>query len=303
MKEPQVAWLPGGRRQHLQHGPIDLIIETWGDQRQREIAHRSAMARFSAILAELVAELALLRRPCPPEGLSVDGPVARRMLAAVMPFAAEGIFVTPMAAVAGAVAEEVLDAMLAAASLDKAYVNNGGDIALHLEPGQRFDVAMIALGALPADAGRVAIKADDRVRGIATSGRHGRSLSFGIADSVTVLARSAAMADAAATLIANAVDLPGHPAVERRPASSLSDDSDLGERLVVTGVGDLVADEIDRALEAGLAAGEAMRAAGRIAGAALFLKGRSKVAGPAEPGATCHLPGALQPPALEPFHA
>ena len=98
---------------------------------------------------------------------------------------------------------------------------------------------MITLGALPADAGRVAIEAADQVRGIATSGRHGRSLSFGIANSVTVLAKSAAMADTAATLIANAVDLPGHPAVERRPASSLRDDSDLGERLVVTGVGDL----------------------------------------------------------------
>ncbi len=303
MTEPQVAWLPGGRRQHLQHGPIDLIIETWGDRHQRDIAHRAAVARFASILDELVAELALLRKPCPPEGLGVQGRVARRMLAAVMPFAAEGVFVTPMAAVAGAVAEEVLDAMLVAAALDKAYVNNGGDIALHLGAHQRFDVAMITLGALPADAGRVAIEAADEVRGIATSGRHGRSLSLGIADSVTVLATGAAMADAAATLIANAVDLPGHPAVERRPASSLRDDSDLGERLVVTGVGHLDPEEVDLALETGLASAEAMRTAGRIAAAACFLKGRSKVAGPAVRGATCHLPGAIQPERMERVHA
>ena len=100
----------------------------------------------------------------------------------------------------------------AAADLDKAYVNNGGDIALHLAPG--------AVDATPAIAGtghgladRVIIRADDPVRGIATSGWRGRSFSLGIADAVTVLARTAAEADAAATMIANAVDLPGHPAI------------------------------------------------------------------------------------------
>ena len=53
------------------------------------------------------------------------------MHAAVLPYAAEH-FITPMAAVAGAVAEEVLGAMMRAAELERAYVNNGGDIALHL---------------------------------------------------------------------------------------------------------------------------------------------------------------------------
>jgi uncharacterized protein len=76
--------------------------------------------------------------------------------------------------------------------------------------------------------GAIEITRDMPVRGIATSGRHGRSLSLGIADSVTVLAATAAAADAAATLIANAVDLPGHAAVRRAPACSLDPDSDLG---------------------------------------------------------------------------
>ena len=53
------------------------------------------------------------------------------MHAAVAPFAEES-FITPMAAVAGAVADEILQAMRRAAPLARAYVNNGGDIALHL---------------------------------------------------------------------------------------------------------------------------------------------------------------------------
>ena len=78
-----------------------------------------------------------------------------------------------------------------------------------------------------------------RSRGIATSGRHGRSFSLGIADAVTVLARTASQADAAATIIANAVDLPGHPAIIRCPANELQPDSDLGARLVTRDVGEL----------------------------------------------------------------
>ncbi len=64
------------------------------------------------------------------------------MHAAVAPFAADH-FITPMAAVAGAVAEEILGAMLREAPLDRAYVNNGGDIALHLADGERFTVGLI----------------------------------------------------------------------------------------------------------------------------------------------------------------
>ena len=148
------------------------------------------------------------------------------MAEAVWPFRQH--FITPMAAVAGAVAEEMLAALTQGRDLAKAYVNDGGDIALHLAPGERFSIGIVAELAAPAIAGRAEIAASDAVRGIATSGQGGRSFSLGIADAVTVLARRAAEADAAATLIANAVDL-DHPAIQRRPASSLDPDSDLGE--------------------------------------------------------------------------
>ncbi|MGB5068821.1 MAG: UPF0280 family protein, partial [Albidovulum sp.] len=111
------------------------------------------------------------------------------------------------------------------------------------------------------------------------SGRGGRSLSMGIADSVTVLATDAAIADAAATLIGNAVDLPGHPAVTRCPASARQSDSDLGDRLVVTHVGALSAAEVDTALNKGAALAEDYRKQGLILGAALFLRGKSRLVG------------------------
>jgi ApbE superfamily uncharacterized protein (UPF0280 family) len=185
-------------------------------------------------------------------------------------------FITPMAAVAGAVADEILGHMTAAGDLDRAYVNDGGDIALHLTPGTAIAAAIAARAGLP---DRATIAYADPVRGIATSGWRGRSFSLGIADAVTVLARTAAQADAAATLIANAVDLPGHPGVARAPANTLQADTDLGDRLVTTAVGRLAPEEVAEALAAGAARAEAMRARGLVAAAALFLAGESRVVG------------------------
>jgi ApbE superfamily uncharacterized protein (UPF0280 family) len=116
------------------------------------------------------------------------------------------------------------------------------------------------------------------VRGLATSGRGGRSFSLGIADAVTVLARDGASADAAATMIANRVDL-DHPAIERRPASSLRDDSDLGDIPVTVAVGPLSPAEIETALAAGAAEAERLRREGLIVAVALFLRGRYRVVG------------------------
>ncbi len=119
------------------------------------------------------------------------------------------------------------------------------------------------------------------MRGVATSGWRGRSFSLGVADAVTVLAASAALADAAATLIANAVDIPGHPAIRRTPACDLDPQSDLGERRVTVAVGPLTPDEIDRALALGAAEAELWRKRGLIEAAALRLGERTRLVGAA----------------------
>jgi hypothetical protein len=178
-----------------------------------------------------------------------------------------------MAAVAGSVAEEILDAMLHKSQLERAYVNNGGDIALHLADGQCFTVGLADRPDAPGLIRTMIIDSNDPTRGVATSGRHGRSFSLGIADAVTVLAPTASQADAAATIIANVVDLPGHPAIVRCPAHDLQPDSDLGPRLVTREVGRLLASEIGEALETGADSARKLLAAGLIDGAALRLHG------------------------------
>lgn len=268
MTGPVAALLPGNRL-HLQHGPIDLIIGADGN---RDLAFHAAWARFQTVLTELVAELPLLRRPV---GDIPTGGIARRMVAATLPH--NTVFVTPMAAVAGAVAQDILHAMVVATPLTRAYVNNGGDIALHLAAGQSFCLAVASPDNRPL--GQVRIDSTDPVRGIATSGQGGRSFSFGIADAVTVLAATAAQADVAATLIANAVDLPGHPAITRRPANNLQHDTDLGARLVVTGVGRLTGTETETALIRGERIAQIMLAQCHIHAAALFLNGQSRLVG------------------------
>lgn len=254
-------------RLHLQHGPIDLIIEAFGARDEVEAAYRQAIDRFGDILPGLVRELPILRARVGDAYPLLRGPVARRMAEAVWPHRA--VFITPMAAVAGAVADEMLQAMVAGRTLDKAYVNDGGDIAIHLAPGHSLR-AGIFVEALD---GAVTLTQDRPVRGIATSGRGGRSFSLGIADSATVLARTAAAADAAATLIANAVNL-DHPAIERQPARDLDPDSDLGDLPVTVSVGKLPPEAIDEALDCGGAEARRLLSLGLIEGAALGLMGQ-----------------------------
>jgi ApbE superfamily uncharacterized protein (UPF0280 family) len=274
---PSIQRLDGDRL-HLQHGPIDVVLRAWGASAAVRDAYDAAIARFGAILPELAGELTELRKPMS-ERPQVTTPVARRMIAACRPHA--GIFVTPMAAVAGAVADELMDCMVEAAPLDRAFVNDGGDIAIHLTEGETMEIAVAAdfsRGPVPALNGRITVRDTDGIGGIATSGAQGRSFSLGIADSVTVLARDAATADVAATLVANAVDI-DDPQVHRSPACALDPDSDLGDALVTTAVGALTQAQIAAALDAGRARAEQFRRRGLIRDAALVLQGEARVLG------------------------
>src|SRR5450432_26261 len=268
----QVHLLPGGRL-HFHDGPIGLVVEAFGTRNAINHAYQAASARFITVLDELCQELPILRQP------PVDQPkgqIARSMFAAVLPYA-QNAFITPMAAVAGAVADEILRCMTTAANLTRAYVNNGGDISLHLAPGESFTTGMVNRPDQPSLFGTTTVHYHEPIRGIATSGWRGRSFSLGIADAVTVLATTAAQADAAATIIANAVDLPGNPAITRVPANSLAPETDLGPRPVTQAVGQLTADEISEALEAGTIAARRLISRGLIHSAALNLSGETRI--------------------------
>ncbi len=268
-------------RLHLQHGPIDLILHVDASEEIRKRLYSAAKKRFSTVLQELVVEMDLLKHPW-----SADLPDPKGGIAQKMCFAVRGsdIFVTPMAAVAGAVADEVLEAMLNEAKntdpcleeIQRMYVNNGGDIAFWLNAGESFSIGVVDNPGIPELNARVRLTYESLVRGIATSGWRGRSQSLGIADAVTVLAGSAAIADAAATLIANDVNV-YYPGILKRPASEVKDESDLGMLPVTVDVPPLPVDQISEALKRGAqTAGNFIRT-GKIEAAYLSLQKQTLV--------------------------
>jgi uncharacterized protein len=279
MFDPPSMQRLAGDRLHLSHGPIDVVLKAWGAAAAVAAAYGAVCRRFPRLLPELCDELTQLRLPMH-EAPAASGRVARRMIEACRPFAS--VFVTPMAAVAGAVADELLAEMHSAAPLARAFVNDGGDIAVLTSEGHALKIGIAdaySRGAAPLLNGQVRIDARCGIGGIATSGARGRSFSRGIADAVTTFARNAATADVAATLIANAVTVDS-PLVVRRPARELDPDSDLRQHRVTVAVGELTSEEIAEALACGAGVAAAYRRRGLIAAAALMLAGEIRTLSP-----------------------
>lgn len=272
---PQNRVLADGRR-HFNNGPIDLILECMGDQVEVDRAYAQAEIAFESVLDNLVNELTMLRAPVTSSTQGFKGAVATRMLAAVRPY--NDIFVTPMAAVAGSVSDYILMAMLEGRDINKAYVNNGGDIAVHVAEQESFRTGIVFDVNSPVVDGITVIDSDSQVRGIATSGWSGRSLSLGIADSVTVLASNSASADVAATLIGNATNI-DHPNIQRVSANEINIDSDLKNALVTLDVGYLSPVAIKEALDRGEILASQMLKANLIKGVLISVKGVIRTVG------------------------
>jgi uncharacterized protein len=263
-------------RLFLQHGPIDLIVEMFGPADEVALAQAQAARYFDGLLDQLVAELTLLRRPLGAAHPMFRGAIARAMARATWPH--RGEYITPMAAVAGAVADGVLAAAIQGRQLEKGYVNNGGDLAFFLSPGATLNAGVVADLDSGGLSGRVCLNHAMAARGIATSGWRGRSHSLGIADAVTVLAASAAQADAAATMIANRVDI-DYPGIERVPANSLDPDSDLGDLAVTVSVDPLPQAACRAALLSGVDRARGLLARGIIQGAMLSVADQAATVG------------------------
>lgn len=276
-RERPTAWLLGDEaRLHLQHGPIDLIIDAIGTVAEVNLAYRQAAVAFESILETLASQLPALRQECRTgEDTLVNGDVARRMYSAVCAHSEHQV--TPMAAVAGAVADHMLSCLIKDRTLDRAQVNNGGDIALYLSPASEVKIGICKSQNSTDHADTFLIKPEDGIGGVATSGWQGRSFSLGIADAVTVLASTAAHADVAATLIANAVNLPVSEGVTRAPAASIQPDSDLGDRMVTISVAPLSKINKKQALSAGVQCAKKLMALGTIHSCYLHLQGETKI--------------------------
>jgi ApbE superfamily uncharacterized protein (UPF0280 family) len=271
-----------GERLHLSHGPIDVVLKAC-------VPMPFAQPRPPAGASGNPAG-AVRRSPCrtPMTSPRADGPVARRMLAA---WSFADVFVAPMAG--GRRWPTSCWQHDAAASLGASSSATRGDIAVLVAPDQTRQRRRrrVLRGATPLLNGAIRIDATSGIGGIATSGARGRSFSLGIADAVTTLARDAATADVAATLVANAVNVDS-PAIRRRPARELDPDSDLRDLPVTVSVGPLTSAEIDAALANGEGRALDYRRRGLIVDAALMLAGRSRMLGTtrsSEPAAEVYL--------------
>ncbi len=233
--------LPDGRV-FVDYGPASMVITA---RRQGEPFPEAAEAAFPLIesaLAEIAQALPVLRR-AGGDYSRLEG-LPRVMAEAVL--AAGEPTLTPMAAVAGTVADAVADWIFAQGA-DVVAVNNGGDVALRLGPGQS-----LRMGILPELEGGISqvvtLQAEDGVGGVCTSGLGGRSLTRGIARAVTVFSRRCALADACATHLANCSYV-ASPRVHICLAGELEPESDIAGLTVVTGVDSLEEHEVRQGLE------------------------------------------------------
>ncbi len=146
--------------------------------------------------------------------------------------------VGPMAAVAGAIAEEVGRRLVLAGLTKEIAVENGGDVYLALD---RDATVTILAGDSPLS-GKIGLKVKKKLMpcGVCTSsGTVGHSLSFGKADALCVLAKDTAFADACATALANRIkstrDLKRLPQLLREIPGLLGVVGILGENLLAWG--------------------------------------------------------------------
>jgi len=135
--------------------------------------------------------------------------------------------VGPMASVAGAIAWAGVEAMQAAGA-PFGVIDNGGDIALVSDRPVRVGVH----AGEAALSNRVAfvVPPQDRILGICTSSATvGPSISFGIADAVTIFSHDVALADAWATAVCNRI----RP--DDRTVLDLLDPGEVGGVLAIMG--------------------------------------------------------------------
>ncbi len=174
-----------------------------------------------------------------------------------------GYELTPLAAVAGAVADSVVLTSSEKERFDRMIFNNGGDIAIECRKKESLPYLNVS--------GVKGQLMSLKIKGIATSGLRGRSFSKGIADSVTVFAKSGAVADAAATYIANNVIIDS-PEIRYEFAHKIDDSTDLKGEKIVTYVGCLSESEQQEALCKGLNVADTLCRQGKIFAAFLRIK-------------------------------
>jgi len=229
-------------RLYLEYGPTNLVVEAVHKDKQK--IYNYIIKNIDQMLSELSLELSKLREKTK-DSTKFNSQIAKKMNDSTKIFLPR--FITPLASVAGAISETLLDEILSKFDLEKIYINNGGDAAIFLKKKQKLKFLVASTNSF-----LITLEGDNCKYGIATSGWKGRSFSMGIADSVTTIAKSSAIADAAATVIANDTDIKNHKNIKKQEASKIDEYSDLKNKLVTTYVGELSLNDIQKSLKKGV---------------------------------------------------
>lgn len=225
----------------MENGPTNIIAEAFSS---KKIEIYNFICEYSSkFLKDLSFEIETLKKPTSKKNIFVSE-IANTMFESTQLFLPN--FITPMASVAGSISELLLLKVVEKFDVNKMYINNGGDISLYINKNEKFNFS------IGGETSFVVEYADiNGFGGIATSGWKGRSFSMGIADSVTVIAEKASIADAAATIIGNHIDLKNSNKVKKTVANNLYENTDLNDKLITVSVENLTKNEIRRAISKG----------------------------------------------------
>lgn len=261
----------------VDYGPVTMTLEARkGGVPYTDAAVHGAQRALDAF--EAIAEhLDFLRTPVGGIGrISPDLPLPVRKMAESVKLLQEEDF-TPMAAVAGTTSDFAVEAMVECGA-SYAIANNGGDIAYYMAPeeGESLRVGLISDISTGHVSHLLKIDSLDKIRGLATSGLGGRSLTRGIASAVTVMSSDSSKADAAATAIANAC-ICDDPAILQCPASEIDYGTDIPGLMVTKSVGRLRHGSPESALQAGSDRAKELLDREMIQGAVIFVFGAMSV--------------------------
>ena len=270
----QIHLLEGGRVL-AEYGPMQLVISaSIGAIPQVRECVRAAKESFHYL--ESVARCKdSIFAPWPCVKRHIEDEVVASMVSASRVVGDRDL--TPMAAVAGAIADAVAD-FLYERGMTKVIVNNGGDVAIRLGSGQCVRIAVGAQGETGYCPTTIVLGDSEPSWGVASSGLGGRSLTKGIARLVTVISTRAAYADAAATAVANATFVED-PCVSMVDAEDVDPNTDIPGTRVVNGVGEISEATVALGLRRGKEKADDLIARGIILGAFIMIKDRVALAG------------------------
>jgi len=255
----------------VDYGPMRMFISVFEDGKSLGTLAREGAHLAIRVLEDLAGFLPVIKKRS--QGLGVERKfpdVVQRMIEATKRMGEPDL--TPLAAVAGTASDVVADFIFDQGGT-KVIVDNGGDIAIRLREGEVAKVGVKTDIHASRPSYLISIDSTMGIGGVATSGLGGRSFTKGIASAATVLSKSAAFADAAATVIGNFTNV-DDARIRRSLAERIYPDTDIVGEWVTTEVRGLSPEKIEEALTNGLTKAYSIGKKGLMKGALIAVKNR-----------------------------